>query len=218
MQKIVFFGQTRLPHLGTKSGFPLSFANDFSSFMPEGTSKREHDYYEILRIPKSSRPNVLSTQEVKTAYHRALLTYHPDKAKNNTSLMMKPPGAEHDEPQHSIDEISEAYAILSDSRKRAAYDQERALQLPESSGEPNKKPFHNGVETYDLEDLTFDEAETVWYRGCRCGNEQGYVVTDTELEKESSNGEIYIGCKGCSLWVKVLFGSAVSDAEESLRD
>ena len=66
-------------------------------------SKR--DYYEILGVAKSA-----STDEIKSAYRKLALQYHPDRNK----------GAE---AEAKFKEISEAYAVLSDASKRKMYDQ-----------------------------------------------------------------------------------------------
>jgi molecular chaperone DnaJ len=65
-------------------------------------SKR--DYYEVLGIPKTA-----SKEDIKTAYRKLALQYHPDRNKDA--------GAE-----DRFKEISEAYAVLSDDEKRKRYD------------------------------------------------------------------------------------------------
>jgi hypothetical protein len=50
-----------------------------------------------------------------------------------------------------------------------------------------------------------------WYRGCRCGDERGFMVTEMDLEKEAEHGEVVIGCRGCSLWMKILFAMEEGD-------
>ena len=63
------------------------------------------DYYEVLGIQKTA-----STDEIKSAYRKLALQFHPDRNKD--------PAAE-----GRFKEISEAYAVLSDEGKRKTYDQ-----------------------------------------------------------------------------------------------
>ena len=70
------------------------------------TTKR--DYYEILGIKKNA-----TLDEIKKAYRELALRYHPDRV----------PSEQKKEAEEKFKEISEAYAILSDSQKRALYDQ-----------------------------------------------------------------------------------------------
>jgi molecular chaperone DnaJ len=64
----------------------------------------KRDYYDILNVQKSA-----SKDDIKNAYRKLALQYHPDRNKS--------PGAE-----EKFKEISEAYAVLSDDQKRKRYD------------------------------------------------------------------------------------------------
>ena len=67
-------------------------------------SKR--DYYEVLGVDKSA-----GEREIKKAYKKLAMKYHPDRTQGDKGL------------EDKFKEIQEAYEILSDSQKRAAYDQ-----------------------------------------------------------------------------------------------
>jgi molecular chaperone DnaJ len=65
----------------------------------------KRDYYEVLGIARTA-----TEVEIKSAYRKLALQYHPDRNPNN-------PDAE-----EKFKECSEAYAVLADADKRAAYD------------------------------------------------------------------------------------------------
>jgi molecular chaperone DnaJ len=65
----------------------------------------KRDYYEVLGVQKTAPKD-----EIKDAYRKLALQYHPDRN--------KAPDAE-----EKFKEISEAYAVLSDDEKRSQYDQ-----------------------------------------------------------------------------------------------
>lgn len=70
---------------------------------------KNKNYYEILGVPETA-----SKEEIKKAYRKLAVQYHPDKNPNS------PKAAE-----AKFKEISEAYFILGDEKKRAQYDQAR---------------------------------------------------------------------------------------------
>jgi DnaJ-class molecular chaperone len=65
------------------------------------------DYYDILGVSKSA-----SSEEIKRAYRKQALEWHPDRHKEDKEAAEK-----------RFKEINEAYQVLSDSQKRSAYDQ-----------------------------------------------------------------------------------------------
>lgn len=69
------------------------------------SSKR--DYYEILGVSKSA-----SAEDIRKAYREMALKFHPDRV----------PAEQKKEAEERFKEISEAYAVLSDSSKRDLYD------------------------------------------------------------------------------------------------
>lgn len=64
------------------------------------------DYYSILGVSKNAEE-----REIKKAYKRLAMKFHPDRNPGNTEAEVK------------FKEIKEAYEILTDTKKRAAYDQ-----------------------------------------------------------------------------------------------
>ncbi|KAL4893861.1 CSL zinc finger-domain-containing protein [Aspergillus ambiguus] len=179
-----------------------------------------HDYYQILSLPFSGSTSGFTKQQLKLAYHKALLTHHPDKASPSTPPPTTTKTHNHHLPHeqriYTIDEITTAYKTLSDPHLRAEYD--RALRLDRSriaEREKSSAVFHTGLEVVDLEDLGCDEtgdggddSTCVWFRACRCGDDRGFLVSESDLEREAEHGEIVVGCRGCSLWMKVLFAVA----------
>jgi molecular chaperone DnaJ len=67
-------------------------------------SKR--DYYEVLGVPRNA-----GDEDIKKAYRKQALKFHPDRNPNDKAA------------EESFKEVGEAYEVLSDAQKRAAYDQ-----------------------------------------------------------------------------------------------
>ncbi|MFQ3675362.1 MAG: molecular chaperone DnaJ [Endomicrobiia bacterium] len=67
----------------------------------------KRDYYEILGVSKTA-----SAKEIEEAYRRLAVQYHPDRV----------PADKKDEAREKFKEISEAYAVLSDPKKKREYD------------------------------------------------------------------------------------------------
>lgn len=157
------------------------------------------NYYHLLELG-SKQFSTLSQQELKAAYRRALLQYHPDKNNSiNNGKTTDKLGL-----QVSVDDIALAYKTLSEPGLKDEYD--RWLQSTSGHSDPRlARPHHTGLETVDLDDLTYDPKTSRWTWSCRCGDDKGYIVTEAELEKNVEDGEVIVGCKGCSLWLRVLF-------------
>ena len=159
------------------------------------------DYYQLLGLEHKRTAAVLSSQEVKAAYRRALLQHHPDK---QSSAPPKRPAKHGERNSVTVDDIALAYKVLSEPSLRAEYD--LWINSRDSNGDVKDRVHRTGLETVDLDDLAFDPASSLWSRGCRCGEQRGYIVSESELEKNADDGELIVGCKGCSLWLRVLFG------------
>lgn len=64
------------------------------------------DFYQLLGVSKSATPD-----EIKKAYRKLAMQYHPDKNQGNKKA------------EEKFKEISEAYEVLSDEKQRQSYDQ-----------------------------------------------------------------------------------------------
>jgi diphthamide biosynthesis protein 4 len=166
-------------------------------------------HYQILGLPHTNE--TFDPTELRFAYRRALLIHHPDKspAVPSSDRRSDGKGSNHG---YSVDQITEAYNLLSSAAKKLEYD--KSLEaISRRVNAAQRKGFHAGVETFDLDELPYDESAGAWSRHCRCGNDIGYRVTETDLETEAEHGEIFVGCKGCSLFIRVLFGTAAIDGD-----
>ena len=86
----------------------------------------QRDYYQVLGVGKSA-----SDQELKAAYRKAALQWHPDRNKSK-------------EAESKFKEINEAYEILSNSEKKAAYDQFGHAAFQQGGGGGGQGPFGGG--------------------------------------------------------------------------
>ena len=84
---------------------------------------QERDFYKILGIPRSA-----NEKEIKKAFKRMSLKYHPDKNKGDDNAIKR------------FQDISSAYDTLSDGDKRRKYDRcgEKCVNEPDA---PSHDPF-----------------------------------------------------------------------------
>jgi molecular chaperone DnaJ len=86
----------------------------------------KRDYYEILGVDRG-----VSAADLKKAYRRVAMKYHPDRNPDDASA------------EEKFKEASEAYEILSDEQKRAAYDQYGHAGVDQQSGMGGGAGFSN---------------------------------------------------------------------------
>jgi len=89
------------------------------------------DYYEVLGVSREA-----TDQELKSAYRKLAMQHHPDRNPGDHTA------------EERFKEASEAYQVLSDADKRAAYDRYGHAGL--SGGGPGFGPFAGGVDISDI--------------------------------------------------------------------
>ena len=100
----------------------------------------KRDYYEVLGVPKNA-----SDDEIKKAYRKLAVKYHPDKN----------PGDK--EAEAKFKEINEAHDVLSDKQKRARYDQFGHAGVGGAAGGAyGGNPFAGGNFNFNGQTFNFD--------------------------------------------------------------
>ena len=100
--------------------------------MSSNTKVSKADYYEVLGVSRE-----VSEQELKSAYRKQALKYHPDRNPGDHAA------------EEKFKQASEAYQVLSDADKRAAYDRYGHAGLGGQGGFSGG-PFAGGVDIGDI--------------------------------------------------------------------
>ena len=94
-------------------------------------SKR--DYYEVLGVPRSA-----SLDDIKKAYRKLAMQYHPDRNPNSKAA------------EEKFKEINEAYEVLSNEEKRARYDRFGHAGVGTSAASDGANPFAGRANMEDI--------------------------------------------------------------------
>jgi molecular chaperone DnaJ len=121
--------------------------------MSSNTRVGKADYYEVLGVARDC-----SEQELKSAYRKQALKYHPDRNPGDRAA------------EEKFKEASEAYQVLSDADKRAAYDRFGHAGLGAQGFGGN--PFAGGVDLGDIFGDLFGEMFNVGGSGRRASRQQ----------------------------------------------
>ncbi|MGD8784843.1 MAG: molecular chaperone DnaJ [Thioalkalispiraceae bacterium] len=138
-------------------------------------SKR--DYYEVLGLSKGA-----SEAEIKKAYKSAAMKYHPDRNPDDKDA------------ENKFKEAGEAYAILSDPEKKAAYDQFGHAGV-EGAGMGGAGGFGGGASFSDIFGDVFGDIFGGGRAGGGRGGARGYRGDDLQYNLELNLEEAVAGTK-----------------------
>ncbi len=94
----------------------------------------KRDYYEVLGVPKNA-----SEEEIKKSYRKLAMKHHPDRNQGDSSKVA----------EEKFKEAKEAYEMLSNAQKRAAYDQHGFAGVdPNMRGGPGAEGFGGFAEAF----------------------------------------------------------------------
>jgi len=153
----------------------------------------KRDFYEVLGVPKNA-----SDEEIKKAYRKLAMKHHPDRNQGDTAK----------NAEEKFKEAKEAYEMLSDPQKKAAYDQYGHAGVdPNMRGGPGAEGFGGFSEAFgDIFGDIFGGQRGAGGRGGRQvfrGNDLSYAM-EISLEEAAQGKEAQIripswdNCDTCS--------------------
>lgn len=155
----------------------------------------EKDYYGVLGVPKTATP-----EEIKKAYRKLARQYHPDANKGNK------------ETEEKFKEVSEAYDILSDTKRRKEYDEARSLFGSGLGGFNRGGRPGQGQQGFDFGDLFGGTAQA----GDRIGDIFGGLFNRGGGPKASTAGRARRG-QDIESEVTLSFAESIDGTTVSLR-
>lgn len=137
----------------------------------------KRDYYEVLGVSRSVTP-----EELKKAYRKLAIQYHPDKNPNDKTAEAK------------FKELAEAYEVLSSPQKKQAYDQFGHAGLGQGAGGPGPQGFDFGGFGDIFGDI-FGEVFGQGGRGSGRGGSRASRGSDLRYNLKVSFEEAAFGCE-----------------------
>ncbi|MDO8510963.1 MAG: molecular chaperone DnaJ [Nanoarchaeota archaeon] len=139
------------------------------------------DYYQILGVQKSA-----TKEEIKKAFKRLALKYHPDRA----------PEDKKKENEEKFKEINEAVSILGDDKKRQQYDQFGSAAFSGAGGAGSQQGFDYSDVMSQFKSGMFGDFDDIFdhlFGGSREGRKHAPRGADLLYETEITLEEAYAG-------------------------
>jgi molecular chaperone DnaJ len=133
----------------------------------------KQDYYDTLGVSRDA-----SAEQLKKAYRSLAMKYHPDRNPGDKSA------------EHRFKELNEAYDVLKDDQKRAAYDRfgHRAFENGSGGSQPGGFDFNSGGGFADIFEEMFGE-----FMGGRRGQQARQRGGDLRYNMEISLEDAFAG-------------------------
>jgi molecular chaperone DnaJ len=119
----------------------------------------KEDYYELLGVPRNA-----SDSDIKKSFRRLAMKYHPDRNTGNP------------EAEEKFKKIKEAYEILSDAKKRSAYD-----QFGHAGVDPSMGGGGHGFSSSDFGDIFSDVFGDIFGGAAGGGRRRGRAQRGADL-------------------------------------
>lgn len=148
----------------------------FFSFFCCGRIKNCRDFYEILGVPKTA-----TEADLKKAYKKLALQFHPDKNKTNGAT-------------EAFKAIGKAFSVLSDAQKRKQYDNYGPESFEASSGETSTRSSHGHRSQYGThyswneEEFSADELFNLFFGGTTAHSSHTRRRQQAQQHAHASNG------------------------------